>query len=205
MDLRKTEFLSIDLETTGLNTKKDEILSIGAVPMHGTRIMAGETYYRIVGPKKFKIESIKYHGLDPKELEKAPTFSEIADEVYSLIGDRILVGYAVEIDYQFLRRVLKEEGYRLRNRRIDIIDLEKAICYILGERCGNEMTLDNLAKKYGIKTSYRHNALADAFITAQVFQVQLLKVIKYGLGSVDKLFELIKRCDVDRGFGSAIF
>ncbi len=205
MDLRKAEFLSIDLETTGLNAKKDEILSIGAVPMHGTRIMAGETYYRVIRPKRFKIESIKYHGLDPRELEKAPTFSEVADEVYRLLEGKILVGYAIEMDYQFLRRALKEEGYKLSNKKIDIIDLEKAICFILGEKCGEDMSLDNMARKYGIKTSYRHNALADAFITAQIFQVQLLKIIKYGLGSVDKLFELIKRCNIDRGFGSVIF
>ncbi len=40
--------------------------------------------------------------------------------------------------------------------------------------------------------SYRHNALADAFITAQIFQIQLLKILKYGIKTIDKLFELIK-------------
>ncbi len=205
MNIRNAEFISVDLETTGLNQKRDEIIAIGAVPILGTRIMAGDSYYRLVKPNKFRLESIRIHGLDPKELEKAPTFSEIADEVFRLIEDKIIVGYTVEMDYNFLKRAFKKEGYKLENQRVDVIDLERAICYILGERPISVMSLEKLAEKYRIKTPYRHNALADAFITAQVFQVQLLRAIKYGIKTVDKLFELIKRGEIDRQFGSHIF
>lgn len=204
-DIRKAQFVSIDLETTGLNQKKDEMLAIGAVPISGTRILAGESYYRLVKPDKFRIDTIRIHGLNPKELESAPKFSEIAHEVFSLIEGRIIVGYAVEIDYGFLKRAFKKEGYKLKNRILDVIDLERGICNILGERAPHEITLDNLAKKYGVKTSYRHNALADAFITAQIFQIQLLRIIKYGVKSIEKLYELIKRDEVDRQFGPLIF
>ncbi|WP_290624497.1 exonuclease domain-containing protein [Archaeoglobus sp. UBA230] len=205
MNIREANFISIDLETTGLNQKKDEILAIGAVPILGTRIMAGESYYTLVRPSKFRIDTIRIHGLNPKELENAPNFSEIAEEVFRLIKGRIIVGYAVEIDYNFLKRAFKIEGYKLKNQTLDVIDLERAVCYILGERPISEMTLDNLAEKYGIKTPYRHNALADAFITAQIFQIQLLRSIKYGIKTIDKLFELIKRGEIDRQFGSHIF
>jgi len=205
MDIRRVNFVSVDLETTGLNQKKDEILAIGAVPILGTRIMAGESYYTLIKPSKFRIDTIRIHGLNPKELENAPEFSEIAEEVFRMIKDRIIVGYAVEIDYNFLKRAFKNEGYMLKNQTLDVIELERAVCYILGERPISEMTLDNLAKKYGIKTPYRHNALADAFITAQIFQIQLLKSIKYGIKTIDKLFELIKRGEMDRRFGSHMF
>lgn len=205
MNIRKTQFVSIDLETTGLNQKKDEILAIGAVPISGTRILAGKSYYRLVKPDRFRIDTIRIHGLNPKELENAPKFSDIAHEVFSLIEGKIIVGYAVEMDYGFLKRAFKKEGYRLKNQTLDIIDLERGICYILGEKLPHEMTLDNLARKYGVKTSYRHNALADAFITAQIFQIQLLRTIKYGIKSTEKLYELIKRGEVDRQFGSPIF
>ena len=205
MDIRRTNFVSIDLETTGLNQKKDEILAIGAVPINGTRIVACESYYTLLKPDKFRIDTIRIHGLDPKKLESAPKFSEIAEDLYRMIKDRIIVGYAVEIDYKFLKMAFKNEGYRLKNRTLDIIDLERAVCYILGERPVIEMTLDNLAEKYGIKTPYRHNALADAFITAQIFQIQLLKSIKYGIKNIEKLLELIKKGELDRQLGSYMF
>lgn len=205
MNLRNAEFVSLDLETTGLNFKKDEIIAIGAVPIIGTRIMARDSYYKLVKPSRFRVDSIKIHGLDPKKLEKAQTFSEVVEEVYRIIDSRIIIGYAVEIDYNFLSRAMKKEGYKIKNRRIDIIDLERAICYILGERPVSEVTLEKLAEKYGIKTTYRHNALADAFITAQIFQVQLLRTIKYGIKTLDKLLELIKRGEVESRFGSPIF
>ncbi|WP_202319803.1 exonuclease domain-containing protein [Archaeoglobus neptunius] len=201
MNLRGVEFLSLDLELTGLNVKKDEMLAIGAVPIVGTRILAGESYYSLIRPEKFKIETIKIHGLDPKKLEKARSFCELADEIFRLVNGKVLVGYAIEIDYNFLRRALKKEGYKMKNERIDIIDLERALCYILGERPINEMTLDRLAEKYGIKTPYRHNALADAFITAQIFQIQLLGTIKYGIKTFDKLKELMKRAERSGQFG----
>ncbi|AAB90271.1 exonuclease domain-containing protein [Archaeoglobus fulgidus] len=198
--LRKVQFLSIDLETTGLNQKKDEIIAIGAVPIIGTRILAGESYYRLLRPEKFKHESMKFHGLDPARLKTAHDFSEIAEEVADLLRGKVLVGYAIELDYGFLKRALKREGYKVENKRIDVIDFEKAVCYILGERPVGEMTLDNLAKKYRVEVSYRHNALADAFITAQIFQVQLLKILKYGIKTIDMLFDLIKRVERDRQY-----
>ncbi|MBO8179158.1 MAG: hypothetical protein H0Z19_01545 [Archaeoglobus sp.] len=199
-NLRKIQFLSVDLETTGLNQKKDEIIAIGAVPIVGTRIMAGESYYRLLRPEKFKFESMKFHGLDPARLKTANNFSEIAEEVVELLRGKVLVGYAVEIDYGFLKRALKKEGYKLENRRIDVIDFERAVCYILGERPVEKMSLDSLAKKYKIDVSYRHNALADAFITAQIFQFQLLKILKYGIKTINMLFDLLKRVERDRHY-----
>jgi DNA polymerase-3 subunit epsilon len=193
--LRETRFLSIDLETTGLNQKKDEIVAMGAVPIYGTRIMAGESYYRVLKPEKFKYESMKFHGLDPSVLKTAESFSEIADEIYELLRDKVLVGYSIELDYGFLKRALKKEGYKVDNKRIDVIDFEKVVCYILGEKAPETMTLDNLARKYRVDMSYRHNALADAFITAQVFQVQLLKTLKYGIKTVDTLFDFMRRVE----------
>jgi len=193
MNLRETKFVSIDLETGGLDTKKDDILAVGIVPMIGTKILINEAYYSLVKPENFKIDTIKIHGLDPKSLEKAPKFNEIASEIYNRIRDRIIVGYAVEIDIAFLKRAFKKIGYNIDNKYIDIIEVEKVLCQKLGEPLLHEdLTLDAMMKRYKISGTYRHNALADAFFAAQIFQIQLVKLLKYGINTLEKLEEILK-------------
>jgi len=187
--LRSVRFSVVDLETTGINVRSDEILAIGIVPMIGTRILLGNAYYSLVKPKRFKIDSIKFHGLDPKKLKQARCFDELAGEVYDRIKDSVIVGYSVEIDYKFLKRELSRFGYNLDVKTLDVLQVE----YLLSKKLiWEDLSLDALAKRYGIGHYCRHNALADAIITAQIFQIQLLKLIKSGIDSLENLYEVLK-------------
>ncbi len=193
MNLRDVKFAAIDIETTGLNPRKDEILALGIVPIEGTRILASESYYTLIRPNKFKVETIKIHGIDPKILQNAPPFAEVADDIFDILHDRILVGHSIGLDYEFLRRAFEDVGYDFVAETIDITMLEQILAERLGEKLVWESkTLEGLAEKYGISCSYRHNALADAFIAAQIFQIQLVKLIKYGINTLEKLLELIE-------------
>lgn len=194
MNLKETKFAVIDLETTGLK-KDDEILAVAVVPMTGVRIYPGEAYYTLVKPKRFRIESCKFHGIDPKMLKEAPEFSEIANTLHYNLNGRILVGFSVDFDYEILKIHLSKEKINLVCKTLDVVNLE---CIIL-ELSSNsvryeELTFENLAKKYGLKVSHRHNALFDAFTTAQIFQLQLLKLLKFGIRSTTKLFEIYDEC-----------
>ena len=166
MNLRSAKFVSVDLETTGLNPKRDEIIAIAIVPLDGTKILASKSFYSLIKPSKFKIETIKIHGIDPKSLHSAPSFGDIANEVRLMLNNKILIGHSVNTDYKFLRVAFKKHNYEFRADTIDII--------LLGIRC-----------------LYRHNALADAFIAAQIFQIQILKLIKYGITTVERLKEVL--------------
>ncbi|MBO8183011.1 MAG: 3'-5' exonuclease [Archaeoglobus sp.] len=199
MNLREAKFSVIDLETTGLNLLKDEILSIAIVPMKGTKIMAGESYYTFVKPSNYDLKSMKFHGIDPKTLKQAPSFSEISEEVRERIEDSIIVGHAVEIDLNFLKKAFKAQGIELNNKSIDIALLEKWLCDRLGERkCTADLSLDALIRDYNLSMRFRHDALADAFLTAQIFQIQLLKLMKYGLTSVERVLSAIESTKMSR-------
>ncbi len=199
MNLREARFSVIDLETTGLNLLKDEILSIAIVPMRGTKIMAGESYYTFVRPTSYDLKSMKIHGIDPKTLESSPTFSEIANEVRKKIDDTIVVGHAVEIDINFLKKAFKSQGIEFKNRSIDIALLEKWLCDRLGDRkCTADLSLDSLIRDYNLSVRFRHDALADAFLTAQIFQIQLLKLMKYGLTSLERVLSAIDSTKMTR-------
>lgn len=188
MNLREAKFASVDLETTGLNVEKDEIIAIGIVPIQGLTILTSQSFYSLVKSKKSTIKAMKIHGISDETIKSAPSFEEISEKVYEMLKNSILVGFCIEIDYGFLKKALK--GFEAKT--IDVMKLERVLGKFLGEKYIESPSLDALAKKYGIKTAYRHNALADALITAQIFQSQLMRLLKVGTNTVEKLLALIE-------------
>ncbi|AGK61842.1 exonuclease, DNA polymerase III, epsilon subunit family [Archaeoglobus sulfaticallidus PM70-1] len=199
MNLRSARFSVIDLETTGLNVKRDEILSIAVVPMQGTKILSSESFHTYIKPKRYKLKSMRIHGIDPSTIENAPKFSEVSKYLFDLLRDTIIVGHAVEIDFSFLKKYFKNENMNLNNKYIDIAIVEKWLCERLGERKGNmDLTLDVLLKSYNLSGRFRHHALTDAFLTAQIFQIQLLKMLKYGMNSVERILSIMESSKATR-------
>ncbi|RLI76560.1 hypothetical protein DRO97_00515, partial [Archaeoglobales archaeon] len=89
----------------------------------------------------------------------------------------------------------KKVGIKFEKQAIDIALIEKWLGERFGERkVGEDLTLDALMKSYGLKATYRHNALADAFFSAQIFQIQLLKLLKYGVNSIDRIIGIVSSC-----------
>ncbi|MEM2119520.1 MAG: 3'-5' exonuclease [Archaeoglobaceae archaeon] len=189
MNLREAKFASIDLETTGLNVEKDEIIAIGIVPIQGLTILASQSFYSLVKSKRSALKAMKIHGISDDILKNAPSFEEISEKVYEMLRDRILVGFCIKLDYDFLKKALK--GFEAKT--IDVLRVDRILGKFLGEKYAESPSLDALAKKYGIKTTYRHNALADAFITAQIFQFQLIRLLKTGTNTVEKLLAMIEK------------
>jgi hypothetical protein len=74
---------------------------------------------------------------------------------------------------------------------VDIVAVEKW----LAEKTGctaSDLTLDGLMAKYGLKSHYRHNAFADAFFTAQIFQFELLELSRLGIQTAEDLVRISK-------------
>lgn len=202
--MREEKFAVVDVETTGLNIRRDRVISIAIVPMDGLKIEMNRVFTAILKPEgveKIDVSSAKYHGILPKDIITAPNFCHILEDVEILLDDRVIVGHGVRIDIDFLNKEFKNCGKKFQNEKsIDIAVLEKVIGEILGEKIGNEdLVLEKLAKKYNIDVVYRHNALADAIIEAQIFQIQVMRLLKYGINTYEKLQTLIKRVGFDSG------
>lgn len=195
VEIRKALFSVIDLETTGLNPKKDEIIALAIIPMRGLEIEIGSAYYSLVRPRSLSVESIAVHGLGPEYLKReARELEVIAKEALHMLSGRILVGHSVNFDYKFLERSFNSIGVRLENERIDIALLELAIRKLMDKVVSlDDLSLESLARDYGIKVTYRHNALADAFFAACVFQRQLLRLSRFGISTITELLRVYRR------------
>ncbi len=162
-------FVVFDTETTGLDLKRDEALSIGAVKIENLRIDLSKNFYALLKPTREYNESIKVHGITPEDLRNARERKEICMEFLEYVKGCILVGYFVQIDIAMLKNLIKEEcGFSLKAYALDLLDLV--------EHKGKVPTLEELLKIFKLPISTQHNALEDAYMTALL----LLRFLKDG-------------------------
>ena len=199
MDLRTAKFCAIDIETTGLSFYKDEIISFACVPVINLKILAGETFYTLIKPESYDYKGMKYHGISRENLVNAPTFEEVADRILEIL-DGILIGHTVEFDFTFLKTNFKSLGKRFKRDLIDIALVERWL-RLKKHTEENDLSLDGMIATYGLKQYYRHNAAADAFFAAQIFQLQMHEMMKLGIDSTRKVIRAAKNYrHVDRCF-----
>ena len=119
------EFISLDCETTGLNPKKDEILSIGAVLIRDNKILMRKTFNVFLKPSKnINAESIKIHHIRKVDLENALNPEDAIYQLLDFIGSRPIVGYYIKFDVTIISKYTKNFiGIKLPNETIEVSSL----------------------------------------------------------------------------------
>ena len=196
----RAQYVVFDTELTGLQAKKDSIVSIGAIKMGGGRILLSEIFYRIVEPRtKLTGKSVLVHEITPSEATECPGIDKLLPEFLDFCGNSILVGHFVTIDINFINQEMKRlYGSQLRNSSVDTLKLytwirrkEEEVCAYHGG-IEEDTNLVSLAKKYGIPVNKAHNALDDAFVTAQLFQRFISLMPKFGIRTIGDLLKIGK-------------
>jgi DNA polymerase-3 subunit epsilon len=187
-------YVVIDSELTGLNPKKDSIISIGALKMSGTMIKIGETFYEIVSPStEFTAESVVVHGIMPAETTGKPSIGNVINDFLAFCEECVVVGHFISLDLTFINIELKKLYDRtFDNPVIDTYKIHDWIKHHSGDfsrhfRGDREKDLFSIAKNYKIQITGLHNALMDAFITAQLFQRFLWYLPNLGVKTVKEL------------------
>ncbi len=176
--LDQLSFTVLDTETTGLDVKKDYIVSFGAVKVKGYRLQLNQSKEIYLNAPLQREAALKVHEiLYPIEISPLKDF---AADFLKFVGNDIIVGHHIAFDLGMLEKVLRNFGLRsLINPVIDTqalaMRLEKGPHYdhALGKR--GEYGLDSLCERYGIALDDRHTAAGDAFLTAQLL-MKLLKI-----------------------------
>jgi DNA polymerase-3 subunit epsilon len=192
IDLKTTKFYAIDIETTGLDFNKDEIISFACVPISNLKILVGDTFYTLIKPKRYNYKAMRYHGISKDNLMNAPVFEEVSERILKTL-DGILVGHTVEFDFTFLKSNFKSLGVRFRRDLIDIAMVERWL-RLKRETEETDLSLDGMIAAYGLKPHYRHNAAADAFFAAQIFQIQMREMTVRGIDSTTKVIKAANSC-----------
>lgn len=176
---REVEYWSLDLETSGLDPRTDDILSVGMVPVRGGSILWGERYYSLVrtsASHRPSIEAMRIHHILPEEADRAPELPEVVDAVLGrLEGAAVIVHYG-KLDLGFLKLAAR----RLERtwRRPEVVDTVR----LLGRMTHLRRRLEPYAEAFpadlakarrelGLPVHRHHHALYDALATAELMIV----------------------------------
>ncbi len=167
----KNEYVCLDCETSGLNPKKDEILSIGAVHIKDNKILMSKTFNIFLKPSKnIDSESIKIHHIRPIDLENGIEPQKAIFQLLEFIGSRTIVGYYIEFDIAIISRYTQEFiGIKLPNKTIEVSSMyyktrRKSSYYGLVD-----LKFNTILKNLNIPNFGKHDALNDAIMTSIIF------------------------------------
>lgn len=165
------EWVCFDCETTGLNPKVDEIVSISALKIVGNRVDFSNRLDILVRPKqKINEESIKIHRLRNCDVDNGLEINEAIEQFLHFIGGRTLVGYYVEFDIAMVNKYIKPKiGVTLPNKSIEV----SALYYDKLIRPKGHITIDlrfdTIAHALDIPTFAKHSSLNDALMSALMY------------------------------------
>lgn len=171
-NISEDEFVCFDCETTGLNPKKDEILSIGAVKIIHNKIALSGSFERFIKPTQaINEESIKIHHIRECDLmgntKEATTAIE---EFLHFIGNRTLIGYYIEFDIAMINKYAKKIiGTTLPNKSIELSSMyykrhrkESAHEFV-------DLKFDTIMEKLDLPKLGQHDAMNDAIMSSMMY------------------------------------
>ena len=165
-------FISIDVETTGLDVQKDKIIEISACKYTEGKLQ--DSYTQLINPNT-EINSFisNLTGIKNSDLKDQPLFNEISDDLIKFIEGVPLVGHNIMFDLNFINKELKN-GYDIFSEIFisDTYYLAKVFLFYL-----ESFKLSSLCEKFNFKINQSHRAEDDAKNTALLF-IEILQIIQ---------------------------
>lgn len=155
-------FIALDLETTGLDPKKDKIIEVAALKVQddGTVI---DRFHSLIQPGVTLPELIVHlTGITQEDLVEAPAFSEISESLQTFIGDLPILGHSVQFDINFLEAA----GIRITGAVLDTFELAQTF---LPKQ--PSYSLEILSQKYELPHANKHRAEDDARVSIELYKL----------------------------------
>ncbi|MGH1462132.1 MAG: 3'-5' exonuclease [Neptuniibacter sp.] len=171
------EVVSLDCETTSLDVKQGEIVSIGAVKIKGKKVLSSERLdIKLKPPKSLTGDSIKIHKIREADLAGGIDIEDALDQVLEFVGNRPILGYYVNYDIRMLDKYIRPAyGFGLPNKAIELSHVYHDIIKWKSVGGNIDLRFDTISKELDIPMLERHTAIGDA-LTVALMYVRL----KYG-------------------------
>jgi DNA polymerase-3 subunit epsilon len=178
-------FVALDLETTGLDPRRDAVVAAAAIP-----IVAGESragYVTLVNPgRPIPTAATAIHGISDAMVAAAPPIADVLDELEAACRDRLIVGHRVDFDLAVLAREARARR-RPSLTNASLCTMRLAAALYPGRR---DLDLDAVASHLGIAIPDRHTARGDAVAAAQILLALVPELRRRGITTVDELLWL---------------
>ena len=182
--LRSAHWVVIDCETSGLDPARDRLLSVGAVAVRAGRIELAESYSAVLRQDAPSAHAnILVHGIGGDAQRGGRPAAEVLREFSAYVGDGLPVAFHAPFDAAVLGRAMP--GFNPA-----WLDLARLAPALYPKPANARRALDDWLTEFGIDCPSRHDALADAYATAQLLLVLLAEAERQGAGTVDRLRRL---------------
>lgn len=165
------ELVALDVETTGLDPKSAEVLTIGAVPLRGRRVILSDRFEAVLkreGPTH--AGSVRIHRLRAMDLDHGVPPAEALGRFREWLGSRPIIGYCVDFDRAVLDRGLRAGGLpALDVAAYDLRSLHRMKSRREVEDHAGLADLDAILADAGVPPLARHTAIGDAVATALAY------------------------------------
>jgi DNA polymerase-3 subunit epsilon len=182
-------YVVVDVETTGLDLRKDRLIAIGAVGVAHAALRVDDTFSAVLRqPQPSATDNILVHQIGGEAQLAGADPERVLAEFLTFAGKMPLVAFHAEFDRGMLERGFREKlGLALRVPWIDAAFLLPALYPNAG--CNS---LDDWLAHFGVEAAERHDALADAWATAELFLIALAAAERAGMKTARDLMSAQK-------------
>ena len=189
----EVEFLAVDLETTGLDPRRDHVLAIGWLPVTTRQVvLAGAQEVLVRLPPGIDVgASATVHRLTDDAVAAAPTLGDVLPDLLAALEARVLLAHHAPIELGFLKRAAREAyGARLPLTAVDTMALQHQL--VLGQHAEispGSLRLNEARQHFGLPRYPAHRALIDAVATGELLLAQVAE-LEHRLGREPVLSDL---------------
>jgi DNA polymerase-3 subunit epsilon/CBS domain-containing protein len=175
-------FVAVDLETTGLDPRRDAIVALAAIPFVEREPQPG--LVTLVQPgRAIPPASTAIHGITDEMVAAAPPVRPALGALEDALGGDVLVGHGIEFDLAMIGRARRTHRLPpLRNRALDTMRLALAL-----HRDLTDPGLDAVAARLGVPVNGRHTARGDAIAAGRILLALLPGLSAHGLRTLPEL------------------
>lgn len=184
--------VAIDTETTGLDIARDRIIQIGGVRIKSGALNEKDNCNQLLNPGiPIPDLSRNIHGIADEDIRDSPKFAEFVSQFRNWLGASVVIGHSIGFDLAMLRRECDLSGLSWQvPKAIDIRHLVDILSPNLPD-----YSLETLASWQNIQVHDRHDALADAQMTAKVFLALLPLLCEQGIRTLAELENACRKTD----------
>lgn len=154
----------VDVETTGMRFLRDRIIEIGILRIEKNKLI--DTYTTLINPGlRIPPEILAFTGISPSDLDKAPTFQQVADDIAQLLSGCTFAAHNVQFDYSFVRNEFKRLERHFQARYFCTVKLSRSLFPRFKSH-----NLDSIIERFSIPCPRRHRALDDATVLWKFYQ-----------------------------------
>lgn len=163
------DYVCVDIETTGVNTKWSKIIEIGAVKVRRGEVV--ESFSELINPGDKVTDFItELTGITDEMLQEKQSIEEILPKFIQFAGGDVLLGHNLMFDFGFLKQNAVNLKLPFEKKGIDTLKIARKALPNLHSR-----GLEYLCEYYGIKDENHHRALNDAKVTSELYLILMEK------------------------------